>query len=189
MKMEKKQCTKCKHFLLFECFKNKKTSELTKCCVKCLEKSKEQTKCKHGRQRSYCKDCGGSQIYKHNKIKSQCKDCGRSQICEYNERRSQCLFCGRGQICVHNKQRSRCKDCGGSQICEHNKIKSQRKDCGRGQVCEHNKIKSGCKDCDPLGYLAGVVRPGVYTSLKNDKQMISTEYLGCNIETFKNHVK
>ena len=135
MKMEKKQCTKCKHFLLFECFKNKKTSRLTKCCIKCLEKSKQQAKCKHGRKRSYCKDCGGSQI------------------------------------------------------CEHNKIKSSCKDCGGGQICEHSKIKSQYKECDPLGYLAGVARGRVYTALKNDKEMSSTEFLRCNIETFKKHIE
>ena len=28
-----------------------------------------------------------------------------------------------------------------------------------------------------------------YTSLKKDKEMSSTEYLGCNIETFKNHIE
>ena len=29
----------------------------------------------------------------------------------------------------------------------------------------------------------------VYTALKNDKEMGSTEYLGCNIETFKQHIE
>ena len=40
MKMEKKQCKKCKHFLLFECFKNNKKGKLRKCCVKCLDNEK-----------------------------------------------------------------------------------------------------------------------------------------------------
>ena len=30
-------------------------------------------KCEHGKRKSYCKDCGGSQICEHNKIKSNCK--------------------------------------------------------------------------------------------------------------------
>ena len=160
MKMEKKQCTKYKHFLFSK--SKKKTSQLTKCCVKCLEnykKSRQQTKCKHGRQRSRCKDCGGSQICEHNKIKSQCKDCGRSGICE------------------HGRQKSQCKDCGGSQICEHNKIKSRCLFCDGSQICEHNKIKSSCPKCNPLGHLAGVVQSRVYTALKNDKEMGSTEHL------------
>ena len=53
----------------------------------------QQTKCKHGRQRSQCKDCGGSQICEHNKRRSQCKDCGGSQICEHNKQRSSCKDC------------------------------------------------------------------------------------------------
>ena len=39
--MEKKQYTKCKHFLLFECFRiNKRTAQLTKHCSKCLDNEK-----------------------------------------------------------------------------------------------------------------------------------------------------
>ena len=107
--MEKKQYTKCKHFLLFDCFKNKK-SQLTKCCIKCLDyckKSRQKTKCIHRRQRSKCKDCCGGHICEHGRQRSQCKDCGGSRICE------------------HNKTKSRCQDCGGCEICGHNKIKSQ----------------------------------------------------------------
>ena len=33
-------------------------------------------KCEHGRQRSKCKDCGGSGICEHGRVRSQCKDCG-----------------------------------------------------------------------------------------------------------------
>ena len=136
-----------------------------------MEKSRQQTKCKHGRQRPYCKDCGGSQICEHNKQGSKCKDCGGSQVCG------------------HNKIKSSCKDCGGGGICEHNKKISQCKDCGGGGICERNKIKSQCKDCDPLGHLAAVVRHRIYAALKNDKEMDSKEYLGCNIEVFKKHME
>ena len=52
-------------------------------------------KCEHGRERYYCKDCGGSGICKHGRQRSICKDCGGSSICE------------------HGRERSRCKDCGG----------------------------------------------------------------------------
>ena len=135
------------------------------------KKSRQQTKCKHGRQRSYCKDCGGSQICQHNKIKSRC------------------LFCGGNQICEHNKRRSYCKHCGESQVYGYNKRRSQWLFCVGSQVCEHKKQRSSCKDCDPLGQLAGVVRGRVYIALKNNKEMGSTEYLGCNIERFKKHIE
>ena len=78
---------------------------------------------------------------------------------------------------------------GGSQICEHNKQRSQCKDCGGGGICEHNKKRSACPVCDPFGHLAGVIRSRAYIALKNDKEMSSTEYLGCNIEIFKKHIE
>ena len=157
MKIEKKQCTNCRQPLSLECFRiSKRTAQSIKCCIKCLDiwkKSRQQTKCKHGRQRPRCKDCGGS------------------------------------QICEHNKQRPQFKDCGSSQICEHNKQKSKCKDCGESEVCEHNKRRSHCPLCDPLEHLTGVVRCRIYTALKSDKEMSSTEYLGCNIETLKQHIE
>ena len=110
-------------------------------------------------------------------------------ICEHNKQRSVCKDFVGGQICEDNKRRSTCKDCDGSQICEHNKRKSQCKDCGESQVCEHNNQRSGCPTCNPLGHLAGAVRSRVCIALKNDKEMGSTEYLGCNIETFKKHIE
>ena len=108
--------------------------------------------CKYNRERSKCKDCGGSKVCEHNKIKSQCKDCGGSQICQHNKIKSQCKYCGGSQICEHSKRRSTCKDCGGS------------------QVCEYNKQRSKCLACDPLGQLARVVKHRVYPALKTTKK-------------------
>jgi hypothetical protein len=76
------------------------------------KKSRNKTKCEHGKIRSKCKDCGGgSSICEHGKIRSQCKDCGGSSICEHGKIRSQCKDCGGSSICEHGKRRSRCKDC------------------------------------------------------------------------------
>ena len=61
--------------------------------------------------------------------------------------------------------------------------------CGRGHICEHNKIKLSCPTSDPLGHLASIVRGRVYTALKNNKEISSTEYLGCNIEIFKKQIE
>ena len=61
--------------------------------------------------------------------------------------------------------------------------------CGGSQIYEHNKKRSECPTCNPLGHLTGVVRARVYTALKNDKEMSSTEYLECNIETFKKYIE
>ena len=99
------------------------------------------------------------------------------------------FFVGDSQICEHNKIKSGCKGCGKSQICEQNKRRSQCKDCGGSQICEHNKQTSICPTNDPLGHLAGVVLRRVYIALKNDKEISSTEYLGCKIKTFKQHIE
>ena len=93
MKMEKKRRTRCKHFLLFECFENNKKSQLPKYCIKCLEKPRQQTKCEHWRERSHCIFCDGS------------------QICEHKKRRSICIFCGGSQISEDRRQRSSCPTC------------------------------------------------------------------------------
>jgi hypothetical protein len=82
--------------------------------------------CKHGRQKSICKTCGGSGLCEHSRQKSKCKDCGRG-------------------YCKHGRQKSHCKDCGTGQ-CEHNLRKARCKDCGT-KYCQHGRSVSRCKDC------------------------------------------
>jgi len=67
--------------------------------------------CEHQRQRSQCKDCGGSSICEHQRQRSKCKDCGGGSFCEHQRRRSECKDCGGGSICQHQRVRSKCKDC------------------------------------------------------------------------------
>jgi hypothetical protein len=151
---ERKKCNKCKVNLLFKEFKPKRNGTLTKRCIQCLDynnkwqhKNKGKYKCEHNKQKSSCKECGGSQICEHNKQKSQCKECGGSRICEHNKQKSSCKECGGSQICEHDRIKSQCKECGGSSICEHNRQKSICKECGGGSICEHDRIKSQCKEC------------------------------------------
>jgi hypothetical protein len=95
-----------------------------------------QKKCEHGKQKSRCKECGGSEICEHGKRKSHCKECGGSQICEHGREKSICKDCGGSQICEHGKRKSRCKECGGSDFCEHGKFKSYCKECGGSALCK-----------------------------------------------------
>ena len=69
-------------------------------CLICKAKH-EKNKCEHGRQKSQCKDCGGSQICEHNRQKSKCKDCGGNQICEHNRQKSKCKVCSPQQVLVN----------------------------------------------------------------------------------------
>jgi hypothetical protein len=105
------------------------------------------SKCEHGRQKSQCKECGGSSICEHNKRKSQCKECGGSAFCEHGRQKSRCKECGGSSICEHGRRKSRCKKCGGSSICEHGRVKSTCKECGGSSICEHGRVKSLCKEC------------------------------------------
>jgi hypothetical protein len=104
-------------------------------------------KCEHGKQKAFCKKCGGSQICKHGIQKQTCKECGGSAFCEHDRIKSHCKDCGGSQICEHDRIKSRCKDCGGSAFCEHGKQKSHCKDCGGSQICKHGRHKSTCKEC------------------------------------------
>jgi hypothetical protein len=119
------------------CFTHKKDDMVNVNIIRCI----------HNKQKTRCKECGGSEICEHNRIKSRCKECGGSQICEHNKRKSYCKECRGTDFCEHNKYKLICKECHGSQICEHNRHKIQCKECGGSQICPHNNYKSRCKEC------------------------------------------
>ena len=107
------KCTTCKCWRIPNDFLNA-TGRKLKTCVQCRTRDvayRSAIKCEHNRQKSQCKECGGSQICEHNKRKSQCKECGGVSICEHNRERSKCKECGGVGICEHNRQKSRCKEC------------------------------------------------------------------------------
>jgi hypothetical protein len=168
-------CNNCKLSLDINNFsKNNKNDKLYKSCNDCRVKQKiysERYKCEHKKRKSYCRECGGGGICEHQKQKSTCKECEG------------------GNICQHKKIKSKCIKCGGGSICKHNKIKSICKDCGGGSICEHKIQKRQCKICDPLGHLSQIVRGRIYKSLKNNKELSSQNYLGCNIEELKIHIE
>jgi len=68
-------------------------------------------KCPHGKRRTLCKECGGTQLCAHGNRKDYCKECGGSQIC------------------VHGKNKRNCKNCGGRNCCEHGKLKQNCQKC------------------------------------------------------------
>ena len=51
---------------------------MLKTCLKCNARSKverERYKCPHGRQKTNCRDCGGSSFYLHEHLRDQCRIC------------------------------------------------------------------------------------------------------------------
>lgn len=100
-------------------------------------------KCPHGRQKYYCRDCGGSGICEHDRRKELCKHCGGTQVCIHGRNKNLCKDCGGSKICIHDKQRFRCRACGGSAICVHNRIKYVCKECkATSEVDSAIKLKS-----------------------------------------------
>lgn len=67
--------------------------------------------CEHGKQKTHCRECGGSSFCEHGKQKHKCRECGGSAFCE------------------HGKYKQFCRECGGSSICEHGKLKFQCREC------------------------------------------------------------
>ena len=80
--------------------------------------------CEHNRQKTCCKDCGGTSICEHNIRRRICKECEGEGICEHNRQRSICKECRGSSICPHGRQRFTCKECGGVSICPHDRIRS-----------------------------------------------------------------
>ena len=129
----------------------------------------------------------------YTKLCIKCLDMGKKSReknkCERQKRRSRCKACRGSGICEHQKIRSECKECGGGSICEHQKRRSSCKDCGGGSICSHKIQRRHCKICNPIGHLASIVRNRTYDALKHNKEMHSTEYLGCTIEEFREHIE
>ena len=150
-------------------------------CVPCptiTEKPKYvPPKCPHGRRRSQCKECGGSQICEHGRLRATCTACGGTQICEHGRRRNRCKDCGGSEICEHGRRRSQCKECGGSQICEHGRLRDRCKDCDGSSICEHGRQRSQCNICDPCGYNISLRRVRRYQALRGVKTTHSMEDL------------
>jgi len=109
--------------------------------------------CKHGKDKRWCKDCGGSMLCEHGKGKYYCKECNGKGICIHNRTRSRCKDCGykykynpESLKCEHGKWNNRCKICG---YCEHDKLKTNCIKCRPNNFCEHEKRKDKCKECNP----------------------------------------
>jgi len=139
------KCSGCKCFWKPDETDIKPSGLFFKTCKKC--RTKRKAKCEHDRQKSQCRECGGSQICEHERQKSTCRECGGSQICEHGRQKTTCRECGGSQICEHDKRKSQCRECGGSQICEHERQKSTCRECGGSEICEHDKIRSQCREC------------------------------------------
>jgi hypothetical protein len=104
-------------------------------------------KCEHGKNKYFCKECGGSQICIHSKNKAKCKECGGSQIYIHNKQKTTCKECKGSGFCIHDKQQYICVECNGNGICKHKLRKTLCDECGGSGLCIHKKQTELCKDC------------------------------------------
>ena len=104
--------------------------------VKPRSKCKVCSACPHGKWRSKCKECGGSQICEHGRQRHQCKECGGSQICEHGRLRFWCKECFGSGICEHGQERFNCDECEGGGLCEHGRRLHHVVFAGNVTVCE-----------------------------------------------------
>ena len=93
----------------------------------------------------------------------------------YNE--NTVIWTGKYLHCEHGTRRSKCK-----------------KGCGGGSYCEHGTQRSQCKECNPNGYLTHIMRGRVYSAIKyfspnNPKNLHTMEYVGCDINTLRDHLE
>ena len=114
------------------------------------------SQCEHGRRRSTCRKCGGSDICEHDRVRYTCNECGGSGVCEHGRRRATCKLCGGNGVCKHGRQRNQCKQCGGSQICEHRRRRAMCKECGGSGICEHGRQRRQCEVCGGSRDLASI---------------------------------
>lgn len=103
--------------------------------------------CEHGKRRSRCNKCGGSEICQHNRRKTRCMVCGGSEICVHKRRKANCVMCGGSAMCVHKRRKTLCNECNGTSICTHGKRKSRCNICGGSELCVHNVQKTKCREC------------------------------------------
>lgn len=166
-------------------FNQRRNGTHNKTCIGCLQ----SYICPHGVRPAICSICDGSRLCPHGKVKCRCRQCGGASYCEHGRKRTECRDCGGGARCSHNKLRSTCRDCNGGSFCEHGKRKSCCRECKGGSICVHGVRKSECRLCDPIGHLRSLVSCRIKRALKDNKSKHTIEYLGCDIETFKQHIE
>lgn len=118
-----------------------------------MENLAVNTKCRHGKRRSRCADCGGSEMCFHKRYRAQCVECDGASICFHGRRRNMCVECDGASICRHERRRSMCVECGGANICaDHGKRKAECLECGGSALCQCGNHKNPrydgwCADC------------------------------------------
>ena len=117
----------------------------------------KRPKCPHGKERYYCKECGGKGICPCGEIRKQCRECNGKAFCPTpgcNKRKAYCRdHAGYvdelpASICECGARKSRCKEHGGSELCPCDRIRSSCPE--HGPLCPCGIVKITCLECGPF---------------------------------------
>jgi len=73
--------------------------------------------------------------------------------------------------------------------CEHGMRRCRCKSCGGTSICEHGRLRERCKHCNPTGHLKSICSNRVYKALTRDKEMPTSDYIGCNTNDLRSHIE
>lgn len=204
-----KRCTSCYVVYELENFKTEHSDELCNMCQICRKKARliaNKNKCPHGKLKARCRTCDGKHYCEHNKRKDTCRICSPNGFCIHGTRKNVCRKCDGVSFCKHGKEKYRCSYCGttaicdhghikytcvpckGSMICEHDKVWTKCGNCNENLTCEHDNYKPTCSICSPINHLKHTIRSRVKSALESHKSKRSVEYLGCEIEFYREFI-
>ena len=84
-------------------------------------------------------------LYEHGLLKSWCKDCGGSEICEHIRRKSRCKYSGGSEICEHGRLKYQCQTAEAARcVCTAGGRHSARTS---SEICAHDRLKKQCTGC------------------------------------------
>lgn len=177
---ELKKCSKCGCTMLLETYfeKNRK-GEWLKTCNRCREKAKQsrdgrKDKLKEQKRLYYEKNKEKvkekvKEYYNNNKEKVQAREK------EYRDNNREKLNSQSREYYAKNRES------------ELEKRKQYIKD--KRHYCKHKTIKRICRICNPQGHMKNLVCRRIHTALEAKKSEKTIEYLGCDIQTFREHIE
>jgi len=178
-KQELRKCSKCKCIVQLETyFSLNRKGEYKKVCDRCNEKTKiyrqenkekvkEWKRIEYQKNKEYIKSKARENHYKN-------KERNNERSKEYHNKNKEKLNKQSREYYANNRES------------ELEKRKQYIKD--KKHYCEHDTIKRICKICNTNGYIKNLLCRRIHTSLKAKKSKKTVEYLGCDIDTFKNYI-
>ena len=216
-KQELRKCTSCRCEILLETyFKKNRKGEYNKTCNGCLDKRKEYVKANKDKIKEYYETNKDKLKQKEKRYREANKDKIKEKAKKYYEankdKRKEYQEANKDNRKKYLKEYREANKDKYKQYREANKdkirdrmkkylkeyyeankdkLKIQKQEYFKNKkhYCEHETIKRTCKICNPNGYLKSIVSKRIHEALKAKKSKKSLEYLGCDIQTFREHLE